>query len=113
MTFAALDPLLLSCRRVFLRDYEVWINIGVHEFEKRAEQRVIINVYLYVPLDVTENPHSVAAITPCRWLTSELLGSSPTSRTPRPNTTSSPACRSLVRSNCGLKIRTNTPISSS
>ena len=53
MTTAALDPLLLSCRRVFLRDYEVWINIGVHEFEKRAEQRVIINVDLYVPLDVS------------------------------------------------------------
>ncbi|MEJ8854581.1 dihydroneopterin aldolase [Variovorax robiniae] len=53
MTFAALDPLLLSCRRVFLRDYEVWINIGVHDFEKTAEQRVIINVDLYVPLELS------------------------------------------------------------
>jgi len=53
MTTAALDPLLQTCRRVFLRDYEVWINIGVHEFEKRAEQRVIINVDLYVPLAVS------------------------------------------------------------
>ncbi|MDA7415599.1 dihydroneopterin aldolase [Xenophilus arseniciresistens] len=44
------DPLLANCRRLFLRDYEVWINIGVHEFEKRAEQRVIINVDLWVPL---------------------------------------------------------------
>ena len=43
-------PSLMSCRRLFLRNYEVWINIGVHEFEKRAEQRVIINVDLYVPL---------------------------------------------------------------
>ena len=49
----AIDPLLSTCRRVFLRDYEVWINIGVHEFEKRAEQRVLINVDLYVPLDVS------------------------------------------------------------
>jgi dihydroneopterin aldolase len=48
-----LDPLLAVCRRVFLRDYEVWINIGVHDFEKRAEQRVVINVDLYVPLDVS------------------------------------------------------------
>ena len=47
------DPLLMRCRRVFLRNYEVWINIGVHEFEKRAEQRVIINVDLYVPLAVS------------------------------------------------------------
>ncbi len=53
MTTAALDPLLLSCRRVFLKNYEVWINIGVHEFEKKAEQRVIINVDLYVPLEIS------------------------------------------------------------
>lgn len=53
MTFAALDPLLLACRRVFLKNYEVWINIGVHEFEKKAEQRVIINVDLYVPLELS------------------------------------------------------------
>ncbi len=43
-------PSLLDCRRLFLRDYEVWINIGVHDFEKRGEQRVLINVDLYVPL---------------------------------------------------------------
>ena len=48
-----IDPLLQTCRRVFLRDYEVWINIGVHDFEKRAEQRVILNVDLWVPLDVS------------------------------------------------------------
>lgn len=47
------DPLLAQCRRLFLRNYEVWINIGVHDFEKRAEQRVIINVDLYVPLAVS------------------------------------------------------------
>ncbi|MDM0043206.1 dihydroneopterin aldolase [Variovorax dokdonensis] len=53
MTHAMLDPLLSTCRRVFLRNYEVWINIGVHEFEKKAEQRVLINVDLYVPLDIS------------------------------------------------------------
>jgi 7,8-dihydroneopterin aldolase/epimerase/oxygenase len=42
--------LMKDCRRLFLRDYEVWINIGVHDFEKRGEQRVVINVELYVPL---------------------------------------------------------------
>ena len=46
-----LDPPQLSnCRRLFLADYEVWINIGVHDFEKKGEQRVVINVDLYVPL---------------------------------------------------------------
>ncbi|MDO9093025.1 MAG: dihydroneopterin aldolase [Rubrivivax sp.] len=43
-------PQLMDCRRLFLRDYEVWINIGVHDFEKKGEQRVKINVDLYVPL---------------------------------------------------------------
>ncbi|MDH3208806.1 MAG: dihydroneopterin aldolase [Burkholderiaceae bacterium] len=44
------DARLTSCRRLFLRGYEVWINIGVHDFEKKGEQRVLINVDLYVPL---------------------------------------------------------------
>ena len=43
-------PQLARCRRLFLRNYEVWINIGVHDFEKRGEQRVLINVDLYIPL---------------------------------------------------------------
>jgi dihydroneopterin aldolase len=40
----------MDCRRLFLHDYEVWINIGVHDFEKKGEQRVLMNVDLYVPL---------------------------------------------------------------
>ena len=40
----------MDCRRLFLRDYEVFINIGVHAFEKTKEQRVLINIDLYVPL---------------------------------------------------------------
>jgi len=43
-------PALIECRRLFLRDYEIYINIGVHDFEKKAEQRVILNVDLYIPL---------------------------------------------------------------
>jgi dihydroneopterin aldolase len=44
------NPSLMDCRRLFLHDYEVRINIGVHEFEKKGEQRVLINVDLYIPL---------------------------------------------------------------
>ena len=44
------NPQLQDCRRLFLRDYEVWINICVHDFEKKGEQRVRINVDLFVPL---------------------------------------------------------------
>ena len=47
------NPSLMDCRRLFLRDYEVWINIGVHDYEKRGEQRVLINVDLYVPLSMS------------------------------------------------------------
>ncbi len=43
-------PNLADCRRLFLRNYEVLINIGVHEFEKKGEQRVLINVDLFIPL---------------------------------------------------------------
>lgn len=46
-------PRLMDCRRLFLSNYEIYINIGVHDFEKRGEQRVLINVDLFVPL--TEN----------------------------------------------------------
>ena len=45
-----LHPALADCRRLFLRNYEVRINIGVHDFEKKGEQRVLINVDLYIPL---------------------------------------------------------------
>ncbi|NRF66713.1 dihydroneopterin aldolase [Aquincola sp. S2] len=51
------NPSLMDCRRLFLRDYEVWINIGVHDFEKKGEQRVLINVDLYVPLAVSTPRH--------------------------------------------------------
>lgn len=46
-------PALANCRRLFLSNYEVQINIGVHEFEKKGEQRVLINVDLFIPLDVS------------------------------------------------------------
>ncbi len=41
---------LMDCRRLFLRNYQVSMNIGVHAAEKTAEQRVLINVDLYIPL---------------------------------------------------------------
>jgi dihydroneopterin aldolase len=50
MLSALTHPSLSDCRRLFLRNYEVMINIGVHDFEKKGEQRVLINVDLYIPL---------------------------------------------------------------
>lgn len=50
MSTALSHPKLFDCRRLFLRNYEVLINIGVHDFEKRGEQRILINVDLFIPL---------------------------------------------------------------
>lgn len=50
MSSALSHPRLADCRRLFLRNYEVMINIGVYEAEKRGEQRVLINIDLYIPL---------------------------------------------------------------
>ncbi|WP_034411999.1 dihydroneopterin aldolase [Derxia gummosa] len=44
---------LRDCRRLFLRDYELDLSIGWHAFEKKHEQRVILNVELWVPLAST------------------------------------------------------------
>ena len=44
------ESLALTCRRLFLRNYEVHINIGVHDFEKLGPQRVRVNVDMYVLL---------------------------------------------------------------
>ncbi|MET3106353.1 dihydroneopterin aldolase [Oxalobacteraceae bacterium GrIS 2.11] len=48
---------LQDCRRLFLRNYEIFINIGVHEFEKKGEQRVLINIDLYVALAESTPQH--------------------------------------------------------
>jgi 7,8-dihydroneopterin aldolase/epimerase/oxygenase len=50
MPSALSHPQLAACRRLFLRNYEVQIKIGVHDFEKKGEQRVLINVDLFIPL---------------------------------------------------------------
>ena len=43
-------PALADCRRLFLRNHEVQVSIGVHDFEKLGAQRLLFNVDLYVPL---------------------------------------------------------------
>lgn len=50
MSSALSHPRLADCRRLFLRNYDVLVSIGVHDFEKLQQQRVLINVDLYIPL---------------------------------------------------------------
>ncbi len=45
--------LLLNCRRLFLTGLTVQANIGVHDFEHQAPQRLIIDVDLYVSFEGT------------------------------------------------------------
>jgi len=49
MTLDPLSRLTLQCRRIFLRDHAVSVQIGAHDFEKGHAQRVIFNVELFVP----------------------------------------------------------------
>lgn len=57
MTSLLFHPRLADCRRLFLRDYQVMSNIGVHDFEKKAEQRVLFNVDLFIPLSASTPTH--------------------------------------------------------
>ncbi len=57
MTLDPLSRLTLYCRRIFLRDHEVSVQIGAHDFEKGQPQRVIFNVELFVPY-ATSTPQS-------------------------------------------------------
>ena len=50
MSSLLFHPALTDCRRLFLRNYQVMSNIGVHDFEKKGEQRVLFNVELFIPL---------------------------------------------------------------
>ena len=43
-------PELTACRRLFLRNHELAVHFGVHDFEHGAPQRIRFNVDLYVPL---------------------------------------------------------------
>ena len=57
MSCLFLHPALANCRRLFLRNYEVMSNIGVHDFEKKGEQRVLFNVELFIPLAQSTPTH--------------------------------------------------------
>lgn len=57
MSSPLMDPRLADCRRLFLRNYIVDANIGIHAFEKAGAQRLALNVDLYVPLALSTPRH--------------------------------------------------------
>jgi dihydroneopterin aldolase len=67
-------PRLMDCRRLFLSNYEIYINIGIHDFEKRGEQRVLINVDLFVPLvDNTPSKDSLDEVVDYDFMRQSIL----------------------------------------
>lgn len=49
MSERVFDTLAIECRRLFLRDHVVPVQIGAHDFEKGVTQRLVFNVELFVP----------------------------------------------------------------
>ena len=52
-----IDPRLAHCRRIFLREVLLDANIGIHDFERKGSQRLVINVDVFVPLAVSTPRH--------------------------------------------------------
>ena len=52
-----LDSRLADCRRIFLRNYVVDANIGIHAHEKNGAQRVALNVDVFVALRLSTPRH--------------------------------------------------------
>jgi dihydroneopterin aldolase len=51
------DARLADCRRIYLRNYVVDANIGIHAHEKNGAQRVALNVDVFVPLSLSTPRH--------------------------------------------------------
>ena len=47
---SSLENLQINCRKIFIHGLEMLVQIGIHDFEKTAPQRLIFNIELYVPL---------------------------------------------------------------
>jgi dihydroneopterin aldolase len=47
------DPRLARCRRIFVRNWEVDANIGVHSAEREGAQPLVLNLDVYVRLDAS------------------------------------------------------------
>jgi dihydroneopterin aldolase len=52
-----LDPRLADCRRIFLHNYIVDANIGIHDHERRGAQKLRLNVDLFVALAMSTPRH--------------------------------------------------------
>ena len=70
----SLYQLQQNCRKIFLKNYVLPVNIGVHAFEKLAPQRIVINVELYVLLmDSTPSADQIDEVLDYDFIRSTLV----------------------------------------
>lgn len=50
MSTLLLDPRLAACRRIYLRNWAIDANIGVHSAERGSAQTLVLNLDVYVSL---------------------------------------------------------------
>ena len=65
-----LDP--RHTRRIFLKNFAVQASIGIHDFEKAASQRLLVNVDLYLEPRAGSQPDSIAQTLDYDFLRSEI-----------------------------------------
>lgn len=56
-----LDPRLAGCRRIFLHGLAIETSIGFHDFERRAPQKVLVSIDVFVPIEASTSPRDEVA----------------------------------------------------
>ena len=56
-----------------MEDYEVDINIGIHEFEKTGPQRIVINIELFVAEALSGNSDTIDNAVDYDFLRKEII----------------------------------------
>ena len=63
----------ITSSRLFLRDFDVQANIGIHEFEKAGPQRLLISIELEVSVSEIPRNDDIATVLDYDFLRREIL----------------------------------------
>ena len=58
--------------KLFLEDYEVDVNIGIHNFEKKGPQRILINIEIVILEEDLGNDDSISSVLDYDFLRIEI-----------------------------------------
>ena len=64
---------LSQARRIFLKNFALSVSIGVHDFEKAAIQRIVVNVDLYLEPHVRVERDSIEETVDYDFLRGEIM----------------------------------------